>query len=108
MDWIEVKKPRHELDYGIWVSCVAEIKHVESGEIVEYEHEMILKHGEEIPCLFNWEDGNYACDCNRFLFFNRAMGIEREEDWDVECTDGKFLVKLKNKKDGKVFYSEFE
>lgn len=23
---------------------------------------------------FMWTDGNYGCDCNRFLFFERALG----------------------------------
>jgi hypothetical protein len=41
------------------------------------------------------------------LFFKRAKGEETEDDWNVECTDGKFSVNLKNKKGGVVYYREY-
>lgn len=28
-------------------------------------------------------------------------------DWKVECSDGKYSVNLKNKKDGRVYYREY-
>lgn len=28
---------------------------------------------------FIWSDGNYSCNCNRFLFFERACGLTQEE-----------------------------
>jgi len=28
---------------------------------------------------FLWEDGNYSCNCNRFLFFERALGKTEAE-----------------------------
>lgn len=32
---------------------------------------------------FMWTDGNYGCDCNRHLWFERAAGRDphREPDW---------------------------
>lgn len=29
--------------------------------------------------IFLWADGNYSCNCNRFLFFERALGKSEEE-----------------------------
>ena len=112
MDWIEVKKETHQIKNSIWVECIAEIRKNDTGEIREYETHEILTIGDEHPSVFNWEESNYSCDCNRLLFFNRARDEEKDEDWDVECTDvectdGKFSVNLKNKKDGKVYYREY-
>lgn len=36
---------------------------------------------------FLWTEGNYACDCNRHLFFDRAIGIE---PINVECGENKY------------------
>ena len=107
MDWIEVKKETHQIKDCIWVECIAEIRKNDTGEIRQYETHEILTIGDEHPSVFNWEENNYSCDCNRLLFFNRAKDEEKDEDWDVECTDGKFSVNLKNKKDGNVYYREY-
>ena len=107
MDWIEVKKETHQIKNCVWVECIAEIRKNDTGEIREYETHEILEIGDEHPSVFNWEENNYSCDCNRLLFFNRVKGEEKDEDWDVECTDGNFSVNLKNKKDGKVYYREY-
>lgn len=107
MDWIEVKKDTHQIDNCIWVECIAEIRNNETGEIREYETHEILEIGDEHPSVFNWEENNYLCDCNRRLFFKRANNEETNDDWNVECSDGKFSVNLKNKKDGKVYYREY-
>lgn len=107
MEWIEVKIDNHELEGAMWVKCIAEIRKNDTGEIREYETDKILKIGSEHPNIFNWEENNFSCDCNRLLFFKSAGNEEDEEDWDVDCTHGKFSVNLKNKKDGKVYYREY-
>ncbi len=66
----------------------------------------ILMDGDENPGYYVWSDGNYGCDCNRRLFFARAAG--EEADWDGECSKGFYSVRLRNKKTGRVFYSEFD
>lgn len=49
-----------------------------TGETVVYRDEQ--EYSEEWddedpnPTLFIWEEGNYSCDCNRRLFFERAKG----------------------------------
>jgi len=42
----------------------------ETGEIRIHE-EPVYDYDEHL-----WSEGNYSCDCNRFIFFNRAVGIE--------------------------------
>ncbi len=34
-----------------------------------------------------WTEGNYACDCNRHLFFWRAVG---KEPLDIDCGESKY------------------
>jgi len=107
MNWIEVKKDNYQMKGYICVKCIAEIRNNETGEIREYETDEILDLGSEHPNIFNWEENNFSCDCNRLLFFKRAGNEKSEDDWDVQCSDGKFSVNLKNKKDGKVYYREY-
>jgi hypothetical protein len=38
-----------------------------------------------------WTEGNYACDCNRALFFARAVGLP---DPNAACTSGLFSVRI--------------
>lgn len=53
---------------------------------------------------FMWSEGNYACDCNRGLFFERARG---KEVVDSPCGSGRFVVeKIIRLSDGKTVYSE--
>lgn len=108
MNWIETDKDKKTDNY-ILVECIAEIRNNETGEIREYETHEILEEGNDYPSVFNWEENNFSCDCNRLLFFKRA-GTEKttDEDWNVECSDGKFSVNLKNKMNGEVYYREYE
>jgi hypothetical protein len=105
-EWIEVHIDTHKIENGAWVKCVAEIRNNETLEIREYEIDQVLYNGDTFPDVFNWKENNYSCDCNRRLFFDRAIGAENDES-DIECSDGKFSVNLKNKKDGFVYYREF-
>ena len=108
MSWIEVDKKSIPHPNYVLVECIAEIKNNETGEIVEYETNEMLENGCEYPSFFNWEENNYACDCNRRIFFKSVKNELTDEDFHVDCSEGKFSVNLKNKKDGKVYYREFE
>lgn len=103
-NWIVVSSDKHSLN----VSVIAEIRNNETGEVVEYETVENMDMGDTHPSTFNWSDNNFSCDCNRNLFFKRAKGVpETEEDWTSSCTNGKYSVNLKNKKDCKLYYKEF-
>jgi len=49
---------------------------------------------------FLWADGNYSCDCNRAIFFDRPEDDEAE----YPCSDGAYLVKVVA--DGEVILDE--
>ena len=53
---------------------------------------------------FIWEGGNYACDCNRTLFFERAGG--NEPAWDAYgCGDSAYSVRITDDA-GSVLYQD--
>ena len=111
-EWIHVKKlpPHDKID---WIRIIAVIRENASGEIRERETDGILD--ENGPSIFIWEDGNYSCDCNRYLFF--TYGDEDDElrevkelllgDDGAECGHERYSVNLKNPVTGKIFYQEF-
>lgn len=41
---------------------------------------------------YMWSEGNYACDCNRSLFFARANG--EEDPADPRCGDAAYSVRV--------------
>lgn len=106
-NWIAVENTDRQIEGFVHVECIAEIRYNETGEVREYETIELLDIDCKQPSVFNWEENNYSCDCNRHLFFKRAKNEETEEDWDITCTDGKYSVNLRNKKNGEVYYREF-
>lgn len=54
---------------------------------------------------FIWEEGNFACDCNRHLFFERAAGREGE---DCDCGAELYSVRLYSVEDGGLLYEDGE
>ena len=41
--------------------------------------------------IWSWTEGNFGCDCNREIFFNRAAGKEIDMS-ETKCTEGRFTV----------------
>ena len=104
-DWIFVKHdPPHHLSF--WVKIIAHIKNNKTGEVRQYEDEAIWNEKNNFPSISIWKEGNYFCDCNRQLFFQRANN--ETKDWDKECSNGEFSVNLQNPKTGKYFYKEYQ
>lgn len=87
-----------------WVIEAARIRCNATGEVRETRGPAILEEGCDAPSEFIWSDGNYACDCNRRIFFERAAGNEVEG----ECGDSAYSVEVFNPKTSVVFYSELE
>jgi hypothetical protein len=56
------------------------------------------------PSDFIWSEGNYACDCNRYLFFQRAA--DEPDDDVVACGATAYTVLRIELNDGTVVYSE--
>lgn len=53
---------------------------------------------------FIWEDGSYACDCNRALFFERVMNPEFKGK-DAPCGNGRYSIQIETK-DGTLLYRD--
>jgi hypothetical protein len=41
--------------------------------------------------MWLWTDGNFCCDCNRYLFFQRAANKDEIDD-DCRCGDSAYSV----------------
>lgn len=106
MNWEIDPEPMktHPMEGCTWVRAIAHIRLNATGEVRKYATSEVLQEGDKYPSVFNWEENNYACDCNRALFFARAKG---EDEPDVECGDGLYSVNLYNAKTGEVYYNEF-
>jgi hypothetical protein len=42
--------------------------------------------------LFMWTEGNYGCDCNRHLFFERV--VDPTFDGDMRCDDKEYACNI--------------
>lgn len=50
-----------------------------------------------------WSSGNFSCDCNRYLCFQRARA---EDEEDFECSDYRFRVRINV--DGAVVFDDHD
>lgn len=99
------KPPPH--DDRDWIQPVARIRCNSTGEVRLYEALGTLDENPGWPSTYIWEEGNYACDCNRALFFGYAVGLTYEQI-DHPCGEGAFSVNLLHPKSRTVFYREFD
>ena len=97
--FVDMPPPLHN---SKWVKIRVEIVKNETGEAVSYMDETLYNGLESL--LWVWTDGNFSCDCNRRIFFQREKG-EKYDD-DSECTDGEYSIRIINPKNGEVLYDE--
>lgn len=83
-------------------SAVIRIRNNSTGEVRQYTDES----GGGASAEYQWGEGNYACDCNRHLFFLRAGGDG--DDGDDECSQGDYAVVVTDANTGRVLYREFD
>ena len=86
------------------IAVTVKIRKNETGEIVDYPD--TIQRSPWGISFYIWEDGNYGCDCNREIFFERIKGKANNEI-EVECTEGRYSVQILNM-DGAVLYDEFK
>lgn len=77
------------------------------GDYPQYKRD----EGWEFDPVFIWELGNYSCDCNRYLFFERALGTS-EEEIDArdpnKCGHADYRVNwIRNDETSTVIYTEY-
>lgn len=46
-----------------------------------------------------WTEGNYGCDCNRHLFFERSKGLKPSID-DAKCGESQYSIRYAIDGDG--------
>ena len=85
------------------VKITVHIRKNETGEVRTYADTGMLDGGEFND--FIWAEGNFACDCNRELFFLRAND---EPEPDTECGDERYSVNIENPATNEVIYREFD
>lgn len=93
------------------MSCekeTVEIKRLSDGEIVSFETEYggrwTTDYGDDERYEpFMWQEHNYACDCNRHDFFERAAGRDPSDE-DALCSHNRYLVRITSR--GQVVYDE--
>lgn len=105
-NWEIVENPAHPLKDSVWVATTVEIRDNKTGFVRELPFDDILSIGDEEPSDFIWVNGNYSCDCNRRIFFDQASG--GDGNFESACGQGAYSVRVRNKKNGDVFYDEFE
>ena len=81
------------------MKVLARIKHVPTGVVRAFERDW--EGYTESLMLFQWEENNFSCDCNRAMFFNNYA----EPDMDYPCGDTEYKVRVFC--DGKLIYEEF-
>lgn len=86
------------------MNITALIRENATGEIREYKDTLDVTE-DGVPNDYIWEDGNYACDCNRATFF----GSEYVDDGrkHFPCGHTAFSVNLRRDDTGEIFYREY-
>lgn len=87
------------------VPITVHITEVATGETVK--HHCTTELNENGPFIYLWTDGNYGCDCNRELFFNRCKGVELDL-MSTECGTSRYQIKMILDSDGSVIYDDKE
>jgi hypothetical protein len=89
---------------SISVPVRVHLRKVSTGEVRVYDDSLYTTA--TYDGLFIWDEGNYACDCNRRLFWDQAVGVETPDGED-RCGGGAFVVdRIERIADGVIVYSE--
>lgn len=101
---------------GAWWTVTEPLKYVvrirrnSDGHIASYNDSIPKEYApNKEDGFFIWEEGNYACDCNRYSFFCRAVGNDEAKDDDaVEhlCGHTRYAVLDITFEDGLIFYPD--
>lgn len=70
---------------NLTVEVFVTLRQNSTGAEVTFRDEVAVESLDESPWMFNYEEGNWSCDCNRVLDWERAGGDMSAVD---EGTDG--------------------
>jgi len=71
---------------------------------IKDKKESVMIYKFDFPDDFWWSEGNFACDCNRYLEFERGLGKEPDEKL-AKCSNDKYVVEIYSF-NGKLLYKE--
>lgn len=80
---------------------IVHIRRNADGEVRQYVDKYPWDSGSE----YMWADGNYSCDCNRYLFFMRAAGEDEGKLIDDRCGDDGYSVRITDEA-GNLLYED--
>jgi hypothetical protein len=103
--WIRTRKPPPH-DKQDWVKIHVFLRRNADGVVRIYETDGLLDDDDATFHDYVWEEGSFSCDCNRYLFFQRAAQ-EPEAD-DRPCGDSEYTVWIVNPANGATVYDERE
>lgn len=95
-------------DEIVWMPIEVALRRTSDGQVRVYQDRGTRRDDGSFND-FIWCDGNFACDCNRYDFFERAGGREPddEESENAPCGHTAYVVDyIKDGETGKVVYSE--
>lgn len=88
------------------LNCTVEIMRNSDGVIRHdkdgWEWDVERKDSFDVDSFFLWSDGNFACDCNRAMFFAHAGG---DPDPSVSCGMALYSVQIRDP-NGLVVYKD--
>jgi hypothetical protein len=88
-----------------WVKIDVYIRRASDGVERIYHTDGILEEDNETLATYIWEEGNFSCDCNRYLFFQRAVD-EKEINDCCKCGYGGYLLWIINPVNKETVYDE--
>lgn len=92
-----------------------EITDTASGDTVVYHDDFDYEgwhNPERSPSYqvrFSYSEGNFACDCNRFILYTLAKtGLAPDDEEDIACGNSRFKIKIRERTSGEVIFSDYE
>jgi len=81
------------------------IREEKTGVVAEYE---TVDDGDDAGTEFMWCDGNYGCDCNRYLFFTAGLtGVWPNDSSDeTPCGAELYAVQIVDKNTDRLIYED--
>ena len=98
------KEPPHNNHF--WVKIAVIIQDNKTKENVFYLDDAIYDEENKRASTWIWEEGNFSCDCNRYLFYQRAKNLEEYDD--IDCSYVKYSVCIINPKTKEILYDEIK
>lgn len=91
------------------IPCWIDIRRNADGVVRRYYEPDLVWHAGDSHPEFIWEEGNFACDCNRDLFFGRSVDpdYDRDDDESARCGRERYSIRIVDGRDH-ILYDEWK